>query len=97
MSSISRRRPVGPVGTHGTSMQVRWRWSDFCGDMKSHPAKRGAPEGSYRLQAVEAAVERVADHPVARRAPAGAPGTRWRAGLTAFGSRSMPGVSLAQS
>ena len=38
MSLIRRRLPVGPVGTHGTSTQVRLRCSDFSSDMKSHTA-----------------------------------------------------------
>lgn len=38
MSLISRRLPVGPVGTHGTWTQVRWRCRDFSSDMKSQTA-----------------------------------------------------------
>src|SRR5689334_837675 len=39
ISLISRRLEVGPVGTHGTSTQVRLRCNDLSSDMKSHTAK----------------------------------------------------------
>jgi hypothetical protein len=38
MSLISRRLVVGPVGTHGTSTQVRLRCNDLSRDMKSQTA-----------------------------------------------------------
>ena len=65
MSLISRRLPVGPVGTHGTSTQVRLRCSDFSRDMKSHTAKTWCSMKVTIASWLSSGVERVRDDRVA--------------------------------
>ena len=73
MSLMSRRLPVGPVGTHGSSTQVSWRCSDLSSDMKSHTANTWCSMNVVIASWVSSArVDRVRDHPVAGRRDASA-------------------------
>ena len=82
---MSRRLPVGPDGTQGSSTQVSVRCSDLSSDMKSHTAKTWCSMNVTTASCVRSA------------AYSGCPTTCSRAGVMSAFSFSIPGWVSPQS